>query len=113
MSYTISIHTRHDANMTISSKDAIISYFEFEKLTKVRNFEFSKDEKFGTEFYTYIMPILEPYRNQIVKFNFCWLTMAQKELFIQEFPEIIFEEKNIIFRMHIHSMLLQKIKKAI
>lgn len=57
MKYTVSIHTKHDANMTISSDDRIIEYIEFEKVVGKRYFSFSKNENFAEEFKTYIFPV--------------------------------------------------------
>jgi carbamoyltransferase len=93
MNYTVSIHTKHDANMTISSVDRIIEYVEFEKVVGQRYFNFSKDEKFEEEFYKYIFPFLKEFKHRIDKINFCWLTDFQKSVFLKVFPECNFEEK--------------------
>lgn len=93
MKYTISMHTGHDANMTINSGDRIIEYVEFEKVVGKRYFSFSKDESFETEFQTYIFPFLKKIKSEIVKINFCWLSDFQKEVFINTFPNSEIEEK--------------------
>lgn len=93
MKYTVSIHTKHDANMTISSDDRIINYIEFEKVVDKRYFSFSKDENFEAEFQSYIFPFLKELKNEIVKINFCWLSDIQKGIFKNEFPNCEFEEK--------------------
>ena len=93
MRYIVSIHTRHDSNMTISCGNNIVKYVEFEKVVGERYFSFSNDEKFIDEFYRYIFKYLNVYKNEIIKINFCWLSDFQKMVFFQEFPECIFEEK--------------------
>lgn len=93
MKYTVSIHTKHDANMTISSDDRIIEYIEFEKIVGKRYFSFSKNENFEDEFQNYIFPFLKEFENEIVKINFCWLSDFQQEVFVKAFPNIEVEEK--------------------
>ena len=93
MKYIVSIHTKHDANMTISSGNRIIEYIEFEKVVGERYFKFSADEKFEKEFYNIIFPFLKNIKHDISKINFCWLTDLQKEVFIKEFPLCEFDLK--------------------
>lgn len=93
MKYTVSIHTKHDANMTISSGDRIIEYIEFEKVVGKRYFSFSKNENFEAEFQNYIFPFLKELKNEIVKINFCWLSDFQKEVFVKSFLDSEVEEK--------------------
>jgi carbamoyltransferase len=93
MKYTVSIHTKHDANMTISSGDRIIEYIEFEKVVGKRYFSFSQNEIFKAEFQTYIFPFLKEIKSEIEKINFCWLSDIQKEVFIKAFPNSEVEEK--------------------
>lgn len=93
MKYTVSIHTKHDANMTISSDDRIIEYIEFEKVVGKRYFSFSKNENFAEEFKTYIFPYLKEFKYEIVKINFCWLSEFQKNTFKKAFPRCEFGEK--------------------
>lgn len=93
MKYTVSIHTKHDANMTISSGNRIVKYIEFEKVVGIRYFKFSTDEKFEFEFNNIIFPFLKDIKNDIYKINICWLTEAQKSVFSREFNLSIIEEK--------------------
>lgn len=93
MKYTVSIHTKHDANMTISADNRIIEYIEFEKVVGKRYFSFSKNENFKAEFQTYIFPFIKDLINDIVKINFCWLSDFQKEMFLKTFPNCEIEEK--------------------
>lgn len=93
MKYTVSIHTKHDANMTISADNRIIEYIEFEKVVGERYFSFSKNENFEAEFQTYIFPFIKGLINDIVKINFCWLSDFQKEMFLKTFPNCEIEEK--------------------
>jgi carbamoyltransferase len=93
MKYTVSIHTKHDANMTISSGDRIFEYIEFEKVVGKRYFSFSEKDKFEEEFQTCILPFLKELNNEIVKINFCWLSEFQKNIFKKTFPNCEFEEK--------------------
>lgn len=93
MKYTVSIHSKHDANMTISSDDCVVEYVEFEKVVSKRYFSFSKNENFETEFQTYIFPFLKEIKGEIAKINFCWLSDFQKEVFKRIFPNCVVEEK--------------------
>jgi len=93
MKCTLSIHTKHDANMTISSQDRIIEYIEFEKVVGKRYFSFSNFENFEVEFQTYIFPFLKGLKNEIETINFCWLSDFQKEVFKKNFPSSIIKEK--------------------
>lgn len=93
MKYTVSIHTKHDANMTISSDGSIVEYIEFEKVVGKRYFSFSKNENFEAEFHTYIFPFLKEIKSEIAKINFCWVSDFQKEVFIKTFPNSEVEEK--------------------
>ncbi len=70
MKYTISIHTKHDANMTISGEGEIVEYIEFEKVVGVRYFCFSEDIKFEREFSEIIYPFLKKYKNIFIKYDF-------------------------------------------
>ena len=93
MNYTVSIHTKHDANMTISSDSRIIEYVEFEKVVGKRYYSFSENENFEEEFQNYIFPFLKELKNDIVKINLCWLSDLQKEVFLKTFPNCPIEEK--------------------
>jgi carbamoyltransferase len=93
MKYTVSIHTKHDANMTISVGNNIVEYIEFEKVVGKRYFSFSKNENFETEFQTFIFPFLKEIKEDIAKINFCWLSNFQKEVFKKIFPNSKVEEK--------------------
>lgn len=93
MKYTVSIHTKHDANMTISSENRIVEYIEFEKVVGERYFKFSTDEKFESEFYNIVFPFLKDIKSDIDKINTCWLTETQKLVLVKEFSHYIFEEK--------------------
>jgi len=93
MKYTVSIHSKHDANMTISSGDIIVEYIEFEKVVGKRYFSFSKNANFEYEFVNYIFPFLKDIINEIVKINFCWLSDFQREVFTKIFPNCQIEEK--------------------
>jgi len=93
MNYIVSIHTKHDANMTISSDNRIIEYVEFEKVVGKRYFRFSDNENFEEEFQTYILPFLNELKNNIVKINFCWFSDFQKKVFVKTFPSCLIEEK--------------------
>ncbi len=49
MALSLSLHTRHDASMTISNQDKILKYFEFEKIIGRRYFCFSEGPNFLQE----------------------------------------------------------------
>lgn len=93
MKHTVSIHTKHDANMTICCDNRIVEYIEFEKVVGKRYFSFSVNENFEEEFKTYIFPFLKEIKNDIFKINFCWLSDFQKEVFLKTFPKCQIEEK--------------------
>lgn len=93
MSLTLSLHTRHDANMTISSDSDIIRYIEFEKITGQRYFRFSEDNHFSHQIEHIILPLIRDICGDIKKINVCWLTETQKHILKGTFPDIIFEEK--------------------
>lgn len=93
MKFTVSLHTKHDANMTISTDNRIIQYIEFEKVVGKRYFCFSNNEKFEQEFEKYIFPFLKEFKDEIIKFNLCWLSDNQKEVILKSFPNCVIEEK--------------------
>lgn len=94
MGYTISIHTKHDANITISNNIRIVKFVEFEKLIKKRYFSFSTDERFLKEYEQIIAPQIFPFRNDISKINFCWLNEFQENVILNDFPKAQIERKN-------------------
>lgn len=95
MNYTVSIHIRHDANMTISNKSGILEYVEFEKIAKQRHFKFSTSQDFEREFEEMIRPYLLPYWDDISKINVCWLSESQKAIIVE-----IFNAKEICEKKH-------------
>ncbi len=93
MSLTLSIHTRHDANMTISSECEIVRYIEFEKVTKKRHFSFSLDDAFEKEVHDVVLPMISDIKDEIKTVNFCWLTEYQKEFLSKMFTGCNLKEK--------------------
>lgn len=72
----LSIHTRHDANITIFDLDGIKEYFEIEKITDKRYFSFKTDyNEFRKEFERHILPLISVY--EISEIITCWLTNDQ------------------------------------
>ena len=93
MNYTLSIHTKHDANFTISANSKIVKFVEFEKLVKKRYFSFSTDDIFHREYEEIIKPQLIPFSSEILKINFCWLNELQETVLINNFPNAKIERK--------------------
>lgn len=74
MPLTLSLHTGHDANMTIADPKTgeVLSYVEFEKVANKRYFKFKKDrERFISEFKLLAWPHIEKFAEQITKVNLC------------------------------------------
>lgn len=103
MSYILSIHTGHDANLAISDKAHILKYIEFEKITGERYFRFLQDEGFQEEFDRLILPQIEGFKSDISKVNLCWLSDIQINILKQYFPNCIFEAKKHHIS-HVHSL---------
>lgn len=107
MSLTLSIHTGHDANMTIfdNKNNKLICYVEFEKVANQRYFKFKKDtERFKSEFKTLAWPFIEPYRRRINKINFCWVKLDQAEVIKSFLPNAKVDDSKRHHIMHAYSV---------
>jgi carbamoyltransferase len=90
MPLTLSLHTGHDANMTIADPKSgeVVCYVEFEKVANKRYFKFQKEaRKFEAEFRLLAWPIVERYADQITRLNLCWLEPAQIEVVKARLPK--------------------------
>lgn len=90
----LSIHTRHDANVTVFDGDNIIIYLEIEKIANIRYFGFSANkQEFIKQFNEYVAPYIIGF--EIDTIIGCWLTDGQKDGLIDIFGENIrFENVN-------------------
>jgi len=73
----LSIHTQHDANLTLAQGNRVIKFIEVEKISKCRYFSFArKEETFRSEFINYVMPYLNNYKiDQVV---LSWVNESQE-----------------------------------
>lgn len=84
----LTLHTRHDANLTVSRGNKIKLYLELEKIAKQRYFSFSvREEKFKEEFKEYAMPFLKKYK--ISTIALCWATPTQVRVLKRLFPKVL------------------------
>lgn len=107
MSLTLSIHTGHDANMTIfdNENNNLICYIEFEKVANQRYFKFRKDtERFKSEFKTLALPFIEPYILKIDKINLCWVKTDQAEVIKKFLPNAKVDDSKRHHIMHAYSV---------
>lgn len=93
MALSLSLHTRHDASMTISNQDKILKYFEFEKIIGRRYFCFSEGPNFLQETKEWILPLIRDVFPEISKINVCWVSPDQREILEKIFKNRIFEKK--------------------
>src|SRR5688572_2050187 len=101
----LSLHTKHDANLTISSNKRILKYIEFEKITKKRYFSFSEDENvFKEQFKTIIIPEINSFIRHLKKINICWLTISQVKVVKEFLPNILIDETKKHHVMHAFSV---------
>ena len=72
MPLTLSLHTGHDANMTIANPETgeVLCYVEFEKVANQRYFKFRKEaERFSSEFKALAWPFIEQHAAHINRIN--------------------------------------------
>jgi len=83
MPLTLSLHTGHDANMTIANPATgeVLCYVEFEKVANKRYFKFKRDaEPFASEFKLLAWPFIEQHASHINRVNLCWVKPEQAEV---------------------------------
>ena len=107
MGLTLSIHTGHDANMTIAdaASGSIISYVEFEKVANKRYFSFQLDaERFANEFNQLAWPLISRHAGKITRLNLCWLSSAQRQVISSKIPKAKIDETKTHHLMHAYSV---------
>jgi len=107
MGLTLSIHTGHDANMTIADAEtgSIICYVEFEKVANKRYFSFQIDtERFANEFDQLAWPLISRHADKITRLNLCWLTSEQTEVIKCKFPKARVDTTKTHHLMHAYSV---------
>lgn len=97
----LTIHTRHDANVTVSDTEHVETYLELEKIANVRYFEFSEDkDTFAKEFKAYVLPYIDV--ASIDKVLTCWVTPEQIEVLKQIFDKAEFSTEHH-HKAHVYS----------
>ena len=92
----LSIHTRHDANVTVFDDTNVYDYLEIEKTANSRYFAFSGDrETFRKEFEEYVLPYIKQYDIDTVAT--CWVTDVQLEVLKE-----LFDAKTEFIDYHHH-----------
>jgi carbamoyltransferase len=107
MSFILSIHTGHDANMTIFDikNNKLICYIEFEKVANQRYFKFNKDaERFKSEFKILAWPFIEPHLPKISKINLCWVKPGQEVVIKNFLPNTTVDSSKRHHLMHAYSV---------
>jgi len=107
MPLTLSLHTGHDANMTIADPKTgdIVSYVEFEKVANRRYFKFKKDRsRFMSEFKVIAWPYIEKFAEQITKLNLCWVSDDQASVISELLPAARTDRTKTHHLMHAYSV---------
>ena len=107
MPLTLSLHTKHDANMTIadSRTGEVVCYIEFEKVANKRYFRFQKDgPRFSSEFRSLAWPFIERYINRINSINLCWVEPEQAAVVRDYLPRAKIDETKKHHRLHAYSV---------
>jgi len=107
MPLTLSLHTGHDANMTIADPmtGRVAYYIEFEKVANQRYFKFSSDAaKFATEFQLLAWPFIAPHLEEISQVNLCWAKGAQPEVVERFLPKAKIDHSKMHHLMHAYSV---------
>lgn len=107
MPLTLSLHTGHDANMTIAdpASGEVACYVEFEKVANRRYFKFSKDmERFEAEFQVLAWPHVKDLAEQITAINLCWVRDEQASVVAKYLPSAIIDKSKTHHLLHAHSV---------
>lgn len=107
MPLTLSLHTGHDANMTIADPRSgeVVCYVEFEKVANQRYFKFSSDAaKFKSEFQLLAWPYINPHKDNIGAINMCWAKGAQAEVVETFLPKAKVDHSKMHHLMHAYSV---------
>jgi len=107
MPLTLSLHTGHDANMTIAdpASGKVACYVEFEKVANRRYFKFSKDaERFEAEFLLVAWPYIQPLADQITAMNLCWVREEQAQVVKRHLPAAKVDKSKSHHLLHAYSV---------
>lgn len=107
MPLTLSLHTGHDANMTIADpvSGEVVCYVEFEKVANRRYFKFSKDAvRFEAEFRLIAWPHIKPLAEQITAINLCWVRAEQANVVVRYLPSAKPDNSKAHHLLHAYSV---------
>jgi carbamoyltransferase len=106
MGLTLSIHSGHDANMTIADGKTgeVVLFVEFEKVANRRYFSFRQDqERFANEFEQLAWPLISEHAASITRLNLCWLTEEQASVVRSRLPKAKVDLSKRHHLMHAYS----------
>lgn len=107
MPLTLSLHTGHDANMTIANPETgeVLCYVEFEKVANQRYFKFRKEaERFSSEFKALAWPFIEQHAAHINRINLCWVKPEQAQVVRTFLPRAKIDESKRHHLLHAYSV---------
>jgi carbamoyltransferase len=107
MPLTLSLHTGHDANMTIADPKTgeVVCFVEFEKVANRRYFKFKKDKgRFKAEFSLLAWPYIEKHAASINKINLCWVKAEQAEVVRALLPRAKVDTSKTHHLLHAYSV---------
>lgn len=107
MPFTLSLHTGHDANMTIANPATgeVLCYVEFEKVANTRYFKFRKDAaRFAAEFKLLAWPFIERHASRINRINLCWVEPEQAAVIRELLPQAKVDASKKHHLMHAYSV---------
>jgi carbamoyltransferase len=107
MQLTLSLHTGHDANMTIANPKTgeVLCYVEFEKVANRRYFKFAKDAGcFSAEFMLLAWPFIERHASRINRINLCWVKPEQAKVVRELLPKAKADSGKTHHLLHAYSV---------
>lgn len=107
MSLTLSLHTGHDANMTIADPRTgkVVCYVEFEKVANQRYFKFQREAgAFAAEFKLLAWPFIERHASRINRINLCWVKPDQARVVRELLPNAKADSGKTHHLLHAYSV---------
>jgi len=107
MPLTLSLHTGHDANMTIANPATgeVVCYVEFEKVANQRYFKFRKEAaRFSAEFKLLAWPFIERHLPHINRVNLCWVRPEQAQVVQELLPRAKSDSSKTHHLLHAYSV---------
>jgi len=107
MPLTLSLHTGHDANMTIADPRTgeVVCYVEFEKVANQRYFKFQKEAGlFASEFKLLAWPCIERHASRINRINLCWVKPEQARVVRELLPNAKADSGKTHHLLHAYSV---------